>query len=354
MSNGKKKLIRIKISENARLLLVSFGIAFVVWVFAKAGETEEARIQVPVVVTLGDKRPDERMDVRVEPARIPVILRYPKRLERYISSENFRLQVDAQEVSDDLGLDWKSMSQPLTEKNWFANIPEASRVDLIKIGTQSNTVEVRLRWNARPAVVEPQIVGADRLPEGLQLVTPVSVTPREVWIVGESHALDTIPRDEVTSKLALKTAPINVSDHSKGNLESVQIETPPGVEVIQPKSRFAEVNFEIQEVQTIREIRNVKIDLKALNPDAVDLVYKERIATVTVFGPPSLLKQLTSDSFEISMIRPSEELPGTSKDVPLEVRFSPNVPADIKTRVTIRGSRPATVRVSYVARNPKP
>lgn len=355
MSYGKTKLQAIDwLTENARMLIVSFFIASIIWIFAKSGETEEARIQVPVIVTLGDRRPDDRMGLNVNPSRIQVDLRYPKRLDRYISSENFRFEIDARDMVNDLGLDWKTMSQPLTEKNWVANVPQARRIEVVKIGTQSNTVEVALRWNAQPAVVVANVVGTERLPEGLQLVTPVTVTPREVWVVGDMQALGTIPRDTLTSKIQLMTEPVDASANMQGGSKSVAIRLPPGVEIIQPRGRFAEVDLNLQEVQTIREITNVRFDFEALNPDAVEMTYKEKSGTVTVFGPPSLLKQLSPDSFEVSLVRPSEELPGTTKDVPVEAHFGENVPADIKSRVVIRTVSPKSIKVSYMARAPQP
>jgi hypothetical protein len=352
MPNGKKtkkkrkSLLRVKVTENANLILVAFALAFVTWIFAKAGESEEATITIPVLVTPADPR----IQVRVSPASFPVILRYPKDMQKSISSGNFHFAVDIAEMRDNLGLEWKSKSEPVTAKNLVANIRGARRVSLVQVGTQSNTVRVEVRWNAVPALVEPDLVGAERLPAGFQVVTPVRIIPREVWITGDPEALSTLPRDEVTSKIKLYTEKVNVGDRVQASLETVQIKLPRGVDIVQPASALAEVNLEIQETQTVREIRDVNLDFAAVLPDSVQLDYKEKTATVTVFGPQSLLQKIGPGSIEITLVRPAEEVPGTSKDVTLETRFAASVPEDVKSRLTIRSVEPKSIKVTYLAK----
>jgi YbbR domain-containing protein len=348
MSNGKKKSFpRISFGENTGVFLVAFGLAVIIWIFAKAGETEEAS---GILVPVGTSPTDARLQVTVDPPVVPVTLRYPKEMQGYISSENFRFDVDISDLRTGLGLDWRTKSQPLTEKNWTANIPDANRIQVLKIGTHTKTVEVRVRWNAQVALVEPDIVGEDRLPDGMQLVTPVKVTPREVWIVGSPAALDTVPRDDATSKPELKTERVNVAERSQSGAETVAIKLPPGVDLVQPTSRVAEVSIEIQETQAERVIRGVPLTLTALFPDTMDVQYSPRNATVTVSGPQSLLRQLTPQSFEITMIRPAEEMPGTTKDVALEAQFGAGVNEETRRRLTVKSVEPASVRVSYVAK----
>lgn len=350
MSNGKRKksFPRISVPENATLFAVALAMAFTVWLFAKAGETDITRILVPVMVTPND----DRVAVRISPETIPVTLRYPKDMEAFISSESFHFEVDMSDMRKDLGLGWSTRSFPLSERNMVANIPTPRRIDVLKIGTHQNAVEVSTRWNAQVALVEPDIVGENRLPEGLQLVRPIKISPPEVWIVGNPEAVATLERDEVTSKITVRTAPINVADKKNSLLESVAFELPPGIEVVQPPSKLAEVNVEIQEVQTVREIRGAPLTFSALFPDSVALEYKERTATVTVYGPQSLLRKLTPASFEVTMIRPPEEVPGTTKEVPLEAHWSNAVPADDRAKMTIRSIAPVTIRITYLTKKP--
>lgn len=340
-----RKLLTIRLSENANLLMASFAIAFVAWVFAKTAATEDAQIDIPVVVA----EPDNRVHVRISPPTVPVRLRYPKDLEPYISSSNFRFQVDIADMIGTLGLDWKSKTLPLTERQWVANVPRANRIELVKIGHDSNTVRVEARWNAQPALVEPQVVGVEKMKPGMQLVTPVRPVPREVWLVGSPDALASVPRDEVTSRLKVLTEPINVADKTQTSLESVQVQLPPGVDLVHRPSKRVEVNLEIQEVQTIREIKGVDIDFKALS-ESVRLEYEPTTATVTVYGPTSALQQVGPDSLEIIPVRPAEEVPGTVKDVPLEARWAPTVSDELRTKLQIRAVEPRSVQVRYVAR----
>lgn len=341
------KLPKINISGNVGLLLLSVGLALVVWLFAKTGQTEEARgIMVPVVVTPRD----ERVEVRVNPPSVSVNLRYPKDLQYYISSENFRFEIDTSDMHSRLGLDWIVKSQALSPANWVANVPGKQRIELEKIGTDRTTVEVRMRWNAQLAIVKPDITGEDRLPEGMQLVRPVRVGPHEVWIAGSPDALAGVPRDDVTSKIQLLTQRIDVSRRTGSGAEVVPITLPPGIDIVQPPLKTAEVTLDIQEVQTVREIRGVPLRFAALVPDSVDLQYKEKAATVTVFGPQSLLRQLAPESFVITIVRPREELPGTTKDVALEAHFSDAVPPDTRAKLTIRSIDPKTIRIQYVAK----
>jgi hypothetical protein len=294
------------------------------------------------------------MEVRITPASIPVTLRYPKDMQSHITSENFRFEVDVSDLRTGLGLDWKTKTQPLSEKDWIANIPQSGRIRLAKIGTRSSTVEVKLRWDARPALVEPDITGMERLPEGFQLVTPVKVSPHEVWIAGAPETLSSIPRDDITSKMVLKTDIVNVADRSKSALETVGLRLPAGVEIVQPPSKVAEVNIEIQEVQTINEIHNVKLDFKALAPDSVTLEYKPKVASVKVKGPVSLLRQLKPESFEVILQRPAEEVPGETKETALEARFSSQIPEDVRSRLTIQSIDPPSLSLRYVAKTPAP
>jgi hypothetical protein len=335
---NKKKT---RFSESINLALVSVALAFIVWIFARSGQTLEARITVPVVAI----NVDPHMEAQIDPPTMPVVVRYDKESSQYINSENFQFRVDVTDLKTNLGATWKVKSQPLSDKNWLANI--AARVELVKIGQQNPTVEVRLRWNAVSAVVEPNIVGADRIPDGYQLVTPVKITPGEVYLVADQDVLNTLPRDDETSRIVLKTEPIGVAGRTQGSLESVEILMPPGVNLIQQTSNLAEVNIEIQEVQTVREIRGIKLDFQAVAPDTVKLGYDDHAATVTVFGPQSLIRQLTPDSFRMALVRPPEEIPGTSRDLPVEAHFSSAVSDDIRNRVTIRSIDPKSIKVNY-------
>jgi hypothetical protein len=346
MSDEKKSRLRLRLSDDGSLLAAALAIAFVAWILAKATQTDEARLIVPVEVA--PRVPG--MEVRVTPPTVPVVLRYPKEAQKDINSENFHFEVDASDLRQNLGLDWKAKTQLLSEDNWVANIPEPGRVHLLRIGTQSKTVEVKLRWNAKPALIEPDIVGQDRLPEGLQVVTPVKVTPKEVWIAGEPEALASIPRDEITSQMKLLTEKINVADRTQSALETVGIKVPGGIEIVPPASKLAEVSLEIQEVRTINEIRGLKLEFEALQPDSVQLDYKEKTATVTVFGPNSLLRQLGPESFEVVLQRPAQEIPGTTKDVELEARLTPSVAPEVRSRLTIRSIEPKSIKIRYTAK----
>ena len=346
MSKTKKKL-RLKLSENANLLIVSFAIAFVIWVFAKSSQMDEATISVPVTVSPSDPL----MEVRIQPSRVPVLLRYPKDMQSYITSENFRFVVDVRDLKTNLGLEWKSKSQPLTVENWVANVPGPGRIELLKIGADSKTVEVKVRWNAQPAIVKADVVDAKQLPPGLQLVQPVHVSPRDVWVAGDADAIEKMPRDPVTSKILLMTDTIRVSDRQQSSFENVPIRIPAGVEIVEPQTAMAEVNLEIQEIQTVRDIPAVRVSLRAINPESVTVQSDSRETTVTVFGPQSLIKQLNSESFEVTMIRPPEELPGTTIDVPIEARFGPRVGEEVRSRVSIRSTDPKVIRVRYATKS---
>lgn len=120
--------------------------------------------------------------------------------------------------------------------------------------------------------------------------------------------------------------------------------------MVQRSSNLAEVNLEIQEVQTVREIENIPLDFHAVAPDTVAMRYSTRSASVRVFGPQSLLRQLSPESFRVSLVRPQEEVPGTVRDLPLEVHFTSSISDEIRSRVLIQGIEPNSIRVEYVAR----
>lgn len=341
----KKKISKARLREQLKLGAMALGLAIIVWMVAKAGETREAKLIIPIEVT----SVGPQVEVQVIPEEIPVIIRYGREAAPYISSENFTFIVDASNMQDNLGVSWKSMTLSLSDKNWVANIPSA-RVDLAKIGLHGSTVEVRMRYNAVPAVIVPEIVGLDRLPDGYQLVSPVKTTPREVYLVGDPDKLNSLPLDEMTSRVRLKTAPVSVAGRTDSSLETVEIILPGGVNMVQRSSNMAEVNLEIQEVQTVREIDGIELDFEAVAPDTVAMRYGTKSGAVRVFGPQSLLRQLSPESFRVSLVRPQEEVPGTVRDVPLEVHFTSSISDEIRSRVLIQGIEPSSLRVEYVAR----
>ncbi|MGC8741198.1 MAG: hypothetical protein ACP5QZ_04415 [Candidatus Sumerlaeaceae bacterium] len=334
--------------ENFNLLAVSVGLAVAVWLFAKLSESEEAGLTIPVVVT----PEDPRIEIRVSPSQMPVILRYPKELRNYITSENFRFSVDISDLRDQLGLDWLSKTEPMNEKNLVAKIRGARRVTLVKVGAPTNTVRVEARWKAEPAVIVPDLVGTDKLPSGYQLVPPVRVDPPEVWVTGRPEILFAVPRDAETSKIKILTNRIDIAGRTQGGLMTVPLRVPPGLEIIHPKTTTAEVSIEIQEIQTVRELRGVKINLSAVAPESVSVEYDRKDCTVTLFGPQSLLPKVTPDMIEVSFVRPAEEIPGTTREVGLEAHFSANTPEDIRSKLTIRTVEPKTIQVRYVAKQP--
>lgn len=342
----KKKISKARLREQLRLAVVSIGLALIVWMIAKAGETREAKLTIPIEVA----SPSPQVQVQVIPDAIPVVVRYGRDASPYISSENFKFVVDASTMKDNLGVSWKTMTMSLSDKNWVANIPSA-HVDLVKIGLQSSTVEVRMRYDAVPAIIKPEIVGQDRLPAGYQLVSPVKTTPREVYLIGDEDKLQKLSIDDMTSRAVLKTAPISVAGKTESSFESVELLLPPGVSVVQRNSNLVEVTLDIQEVQTVRSIDNVPLDFQAVAPDTVGMKYQTRMASVRVFGPQSLLRQLSPESFRISLVRPQEEVPGETRDVPLEVHFAAAISDEIRSRVLIQGVEPNSIRVEYVAKS---
>lgn len=342
----KKKINKQRLKEHGRLAAMALGLAMIVWIIAKAGETREAKIRVPIEVAgVGPQ-----VEVEVRPPETEVIVRYGQEASPYISSENFKFVIDGSNMQNDLGVSWKSVYMSLSDKNWVANIPSV-RVDLAKIGGQSSSVEVRMRYNAVPAIVKAEVVGQDQLPEGYQLISPVKVTPREVNLIGDPDKLAALTRDDLTSRVVLKTAPVSVAGRTASSLESVEIVLPTGVSLVQRNSNLADVNLEIQEVQTVREIKNVPMDFQAVAPDTIVMKYSPQIASVRVKGPQSLLKQLTAESFRVSLVRPQEEVPGASQNLPLEVHFASSVPDDVRNRVTIQGIDPGALQVQYQARD---
>ena len=330
--------------EHVNMLAISFAVAIAVWVFAKLSESEEAGLTIPVVVTPDDPR----IDIRVMPSQMPVVLRYPKELSNYITSENFYFTVDISDLRDQLGLDWLAKTEPMNEKNLVGKVRAARRVTLVKVGGVNNTVRVEARWKAYPAVVVPDIVGIDQLPPGYQLVPPIRTEPSEVWVTARPEILLSTPRDAETSKIKILTDRIDVAGRTQGGLLSAPLRIPPGVEIIHPKTTTAEVNLEIQEIQTVRDIPGVKIEFAAVAPESLGVEYREKEATVTIFGPQSLLPKVTPDMIEIAFVRPAEEVPGATRQVGLEAHFVPNAPEELRSRVSIRSVRPRSIKVRYI------
>jgi hypothetical protein len=239
------------------------------------------------------------------------------------------------------------MSKSLSPRDFAANVPQPRRIVVTKIGNKDSTVEVRMRWRAVPAVVKPDIVGADRLPSGFQLVQPVRVNPRELFLIGNQDDLDALPRDQETSRVLVSTEPINVAERTQSTLEATALILPAGIEVIERPSNLVEVAIELQQVQTLREIRGIPVDFSPVNPENVKAIYSPRSITVKVSGPQALLKDLTPQSFAIAFVRPAEELPGTTREVAIQVRFSETVSQEARQRLVIRETDPQNLTVRF-------
>jgi hypothetical protein len=166
--------------------------------------------------------------------------------------------------------------------------------------------------------------------------------------------LASIPRDDLTSKMKLQTEAVSVAELRESTLQTVTIQVPNAVRLVQPTTKLAEVNIEIQEVQTVTEIKGIKLDFSAVAPEAVLMKYQPKTASVTVKGPVSLLKELKPESFEASLMRPAEEVPGESKEVPLEIRFGSQLSEELRSRLSIQSFEPKKLKVSYEAKPSEP
>jgi hypothetical protein len=337
--------VRLRLSTQFKTIVSSISIGFVVWLLAKSGDTVEGRLIVPVRVDPGDPR----IEASVSPTYMPVYLRYPRDMEPYISSENFSLVVDAPELRapGKLKAEWTEVSKSLSPRDFVANVPQPRRIIVTKIGQKDSTVGIRMRWKTVQAQIRPQIVGADRIPAGYQLIQPVRVNPREVYLVGDQAALDSLPRDPETSRVVVSTEPISVADRTQNALEAAGLILPPGVEMIERPSNLVEVALEIQQVHTVRDIKGVPVDFSPVNPENISVSYTPRTITVKVSGPQALLRDLTPQSFAITFVRPPEELPGTTREVALQVRFADSVSPEARQRLSIRGIDPPVITVRF-------
>ncbi len=337
--------MRFRMGGRLKTLLSSIGIGFIVWILAKAGDTVEGRIMVPVRVEVGDPR----IEATVSPSSLPVFLRYPRDMEPYISSENFSLIADAPELRSpgQLKAEWGEVSKSLSPRDFSANVPQPRRIIVTKIGQKDSTVEVRMRWRAVQAVIKPEIVGMDRVPSGYQLVMPVRVNPKEVYLIGDADSLGSLPRDPETSRVTVSTDAISVADRTQSALEAAGLVLPPGVEIIERPSQLVEVALEMQQVQTVRDIKGVPVEFAPVNPETVSASFSPRTITVRVSGPQALLKDLSPQSFSIGFVRPAEELPGTTREVALQVRFADSVSQDARQRLVIRGPEPSVISVRF-------
>ena len=68
---------------------------------------------------------------------------------------------------------------------------------------------------------------------------------------------------------------------------------------------------------------------------------KPTSASVVVKGPPSLLRKLGPESFDLVPVRPPAELPGESREVAVEAQFSRLVRDDVATKLKITEVRTA-------------
>jgi YbbR domain-containing protein len=274
-------------------------------------------------------------------------------MERHMSSENFSLRVTAD--SSDLRnqgqrarTDWLEVTRGLSAANFVGNVPQANRISVTKIGLKDSMVELRLRWRGVQATVKPDLIGIDQIPQGFQLVQPVRVNPKEVYLVGEQDVLDALPRDPESGRAVVMTQPVSLFERTQSGLEPVELILPAGLEVLdRPSPAMVEVVLEIQQLQTIRDIRGIPVGFAPLNPESVAVNYSPETVTVKVAGPQALLRELTAQSFTVNFVRPSEELPGTSREVALQVRLADTVPSEIRQRVVIRSFEPTAITVNY-------
>ncbi|NLD61090.1 hypothetical protein GX645_01375 [Candidatus Sumerlaeota bacterium] len=336
-------MTHLSFATHLNMIIVSLAVAVIAWFFAMSGQINESSVMIPVKL----RGIDPRMEVRVVPDTVRVWVTHPKNIQSYINSDNLLFDVNIDTLIPDLSVNWKKQSYVLDNSLLVATVPSGQ---VILSGKKNSypRVEVSYRWKAWEADVLPTVTGVAQLADkGLAMLKEASVSPRQVWIVGEQDIINTLPRDPVTQRLQVHTDRLVASDYDQAVLKTVGISLPPGLDIIQPKSATVEVSLDIQPITTEREITNVPIPPRLFATDTLDAECDVSSVKVVVRGPENIIKRLDPSSFLITPLRPAEELPNTTREVKVSAMLRSDVSGEFGTRITIVGVEPKTVTVKY-------
>ena len=286
----------MKASWTANLILkiLSLLVAVLVWNFYRTEPTSTRVLTVPL--EYGD--PPQHLALTEDPpATILLRLRAPEATFRNLADRGIPARIDLS------GLTTGQQFIPVTASNF--QVPAGAEVLRIEPDLVSLHVE---RKQERPIPVEAETIGQPA--PGYQLVG-VTLTPERVHVEGPESAVRKIEK--------LRTGSIDITGRRATFSEEVSVVTETAaVRISEEGSTVATV--EIREIPEERGFFDIPVEVE--NASGAATVDPPMLG-VSVIGPPSTLKELTSASFHIIVDAAGLEPGGGPYPLTPVIRFAP-------------------------------
>lgn len=249
---------------NAGLLIVSYIIAVIAWLFVQSQQIETQRVRVD-------------LELRTSPALVntePPVVSVMATVQGPISAAR-RAQLLRPTLVVDL-TDERAGKHEVPLEAWpVEGLP--SNLKVLGFTPQSITVRLEAR-TTRAVKVVARTVGT---PDAEHAIKSVTVGPETVEITG--------PKQVVAGVESVDTKPLDVTGWSADGDLPAELELPRGVEVLEPWTGMAHVTLDaLTTTLTVSEVRVVVPD----HPDWV--VTPDRVAVV-LEGPAKVLRGLQLD-----------------------------------------------------------
>lgn len=346
--------LRLPTRGDLTLIFSSLAVAFLIWLIAKQGDTNEATRTVSIRVA----SPDPICEITLEPTQTQVDLQYPVSLGSLVTNDSFVVEVDGSKARQFAGVRTQSRAHPITIHDLTPNENTPDRVKsdvrhLAIVGARSVTmlsrfhscpIDIHVRWTGAPAA-------------GYELASDITVdegAADELQLVSSPDRLEALRRGR--ERVTVETRPINLSapdlrSHAYAELdlpEDCHLARVEGRGLLDPREWRVLVNVPIVEETVERRVANVPIELRPFSDD-VALEYSPRATDVTVRGARSLVDRLNASSFLATYLASLNETPGFQGKIAISVQFEEDVPEEVREGVTIVSLDPDSVQMTVSA-----
>lgn len=311
---AKKTTEKSEATQNAGLLLLSLVLALASWAAVKQRATGEKELNVRIV----PKNLPATVELKLDPETIPVTFTFPRRNERFLTSENFQVELDLEgiELKENItrGLEQR-------ERIEIGDVQPHAEMEIPRsIVAISFPRTNRVTWTARlltaTARIEPVIEGQ---PATGFIWRPddVSVEPKEITVAVTRQFHEQLQLRGGTVP-TIRTQPFSIAGRADVVDGTVVLQYPAGLAPFPPAPVLSvSITVPVQEEQVERRITGVPVEYQLLRRNVTARTDPSTI-DVLVSGPKSQVEPITASAILVSALGASEE-PGRSSEVRLRV-----------------------------------
>ncbi len=305
------RYLRGLVLDNLTLKVISFLLAFLLWVQIAGQQRVQRSVSVPV----------EFINM---PVGLEITNDYPREVNVVISRPS-SLRMDERQLAAVIDLSSAepgSSVVPITERN-IRNVPSGVQIE----GIEQRRIRLEFERIRRKTVrVQPEVVGQPA--EGYQ-VREVRVIPSEVLVSGPESRLERIT--------TAATEPIDVSGRSQGFRQKVYLDLEdPRLQIQNASSVDVFVMIEEQR-------RNIPTKLPVrLLPEGTGAKTSLRNAEVVFSVPISYTSKVETRGFYVYAT-----VPGDGTEQPMELPLSVAIPEEYQNLLRVESVDPPKVKISF-------